>query len=196
LVKLFLFIKSCLCFFISFLFILASIFDGISFASSETNSIDYVHFPSGATVYSPINRTYHSNFLYLNLTFGAGLGIRYSLNYSIDGEHGGSIPLVAQFPDELHVVNMMTGLVALPELSEGSHLLTINVLCSLNNYHGANPPGLPFTPTCPGSSDYTATYSHALNFTIDTSIPEFSVWIVISLFLISSFVGVFFKKVV
>ncbi len=156
--------------------------------------MDYVSFPSGTTIYSPINRIYHSNFLNLNLTFGAGLGLDHSLTYSIDEEHEGSIPLVAKFPSELHVVNMMTGLVALPELSEGSHFITINVLCSLNNYHGANPPRPPFTPTSPGSSDYIATWTHTIHFTIDTSIPEFPSWVIMPLFLMATLSTITVKK--
>lgn len=167
--------KNCFLFFQLFLIFLVlipiSVFN-ITFASSKANSIDYISFPSGTTVYSPINKTYYSNFINLNLTFGAGLGVKYSLNYSIDDEHEGSIPLIAKFPDELHVVNIMTGLVNLPELSDGSHSLTINVLCSLNNYHGANPPGPPFKPTSPDSYDYIATWIHTICFTIDTSLPE------------------------
>jgi hypothetical protein len=172
-------LKKGFCFFHLFVILLvfAPIFGcNIVFASSEASSMDYVSFASGTTIYSPINRTYHSNFLNLNLTFGAGLGLDHSLTYRIDEEHEGSIPLVTKFPSELHVVNMMTGLVALPELSEGSHFIAINVLCSLNNYHGANPPGPPFTPTSPGSSDYIATWTHTIHFTIDTSIPEFPSW--------------------
>ncbi len=102
------------------------------------------------------------------------MGISYYLNYSIDEKYEGPIPLVAKFPDELHIVNMMTGLIDLPELSDGSHFITINVLCKLNDYHGANPPGAPFQPTFPGSSNYIATWTHTIYFTIDTSDPKFS----------------------
>ena len=164
------------------------------FASSDVDSVDYIRFPSGTTIYSPLNRTYYSNFLDLNLTFGAGLGISYYLKYSIDGKYEGSVPLVAKFPDELHVVNMMTGLVALPELSDGLHSLTIDVLCSLNNYHGANPPGLPFTPTYPGSSDYTANYTHIIYFSINTKIPEFPSWVFLPLFITATFSAMVIKK--
>jgi len=190
-------IKKWLCFFhLFFIFlVLTPIFGcNISFASSEENLTNYISFPSGTTVYSPINKTYYSNFLNLNLTFGAGLGLTPSLNYSIDEESEGTIPLVAKFPSELHVVNMMTGLVALPELSEGPHSITINVLCSLNDYHGANPPRAPFTPTFLGSSDYIATWTHTIYFTIDTAIPEFPSWIVLPLFLVATLSALVLKK--
>jgi hypothetical protein len=157
------------------LLVLGPIFNcNISFASSDVDSIDYIHFPSGTTIYSPLNKTYYSNFLDLNLTFGAGLGISHHLNYSIDGKYEGPIPLVTKFSDEFHIVNMMTGLIDIPELSDGSHFITINVLCRLNDYHGANPPGAPFQPTFLGSSNYIATWTHTIYFTIDTSNPKLS----------------------
>ena len=162
------------------LIILAPIVDcKISFAFSETNSMEYIHFPFGTTIYSPINKTYNSNCLNLNLTFGVGFGVRYSLNYSIDGEHEGSIPLVAKFPSELHFVNMMTGLVALPEIPDGPHFITINVLCSLNK---------------PGSPDYTTNYAHTIYFSINTTIPEFSSWIILPLFLVATFSIMFWRR--
>lgn len=160
----------------------------------EGESADYIQYSSGTTIYSPINITYNSKFLTLNLTFGAGLGVDCSLNYSIDGEHEGPIPLVAKNPTEIHIINKMISLVTLPELSEGSHCLTVNVLCGIYDYHGANPLGAPFTPTSPGSSDYIATWVHTIYFTIDTSIPEFPTWIILPLFLTTTLIGILVRK--
>ena len=42
----------------------------------ESESADYIKFYA-FTVYSPLNRTYNSEFLVLNLTFNVGMGIRY-----------------------------------------------------------------------------------------------------------------------
>jgi hypothetical protein len=151
----------------------------------EGESADYIQYSSGTTIYSPINITYNSKFLTLNLTFGVGLGVDCSLNYSIDGDHEGPIPLVAQNPTEIHIINKMTGLVSLPELSEGSHCLTVNVLCGIYDYHGANPLGSPFTPIYPNSSDYIATWAHTIYFTIDTSIPEFPLLTPVSIMLVA-----------
>ena len=134
----------------------------------RATSIDYIRFSSGVTVFSPLNTTYNSRFLNLNMTFDQGAGIACSLNYSIDGNNRGSIPLVTE-DTGFYTKFKKTGLVTLPELSEGSHYLTINVLCGLYDYHGA-PPGAPFTPTFPGSSDYIATWTHTIHFKIDTSI--------------------------
>ena len=136
------------------------------------DSADQIRFSSGTTVFSPLNTTYGSRLLYLNITFDQGVGLRCSLNYSIDGISNGSIPLSTE-DTGFNIIYKMTGLVALPELSEGSHSLTIDVVCRLDDYHGANPPGAPFTPTSTGSSDYIATWTHTINFTIDPNIPEF-----------------------
>ncbi|MCW4016721.1 MAG: hypothetical protein NWF06_10160 [Candidatus Bathyarchaeota archaeon] len=98
-------------------------------------SEDSICLSSGTIVYSPLNRTYNSNCLILNLTFGIGLGVDCSLTYSIDEKYEGTIPLVPKNPTELHVVNKATGYVTLPELPEGSHSLTIYVLCGIYDYH-------------------------------------------------------------
>jgi len=132
---------------------------------------DHLYFSSGVCLFCPLNRTYNSRFLTLNLTFGAGMGLKHTLTYNIDGEYEGSIPLVATKPTELHVVNPTIGVVELPELSDGSHRLTISVVSVLYNYHGANPPGAPFKPTAPGSSDYEASWTHIVYFTVDSDEP-------------------------
>ena len=167
-------------------------------SSLLTDSEDYVYFSSGTKVFSPINRTYNSRFLTLNLTFGVGLGIKCSLNYTIDDKYEGDIPLVPKNSTELHIVNPATGFVVLPELSEGSHCLTINVLCGLYNFHGVNSPGAPFKPTSPGSADYEATWSDSLYFTIDTGseddIPEFPAWTVLPAILSVTVVVIMLRK--
>ncbi len=134
----------------------------------RAESAESIGFDSGATLFSPVNTTYSSRFLTLNLTLGAGLGVRYSLNYSLDGKYGGPIPLVAKTPAEMHVINTMIGSVDLPELSEGSHRLTVNELSGIYDYHGANAPGAPFKPAFPCSSDYIASWTHTVYFTINS----------------------------
>jgi hypothetical protein len=161
----------------------------------KADSTDYIRFSSGVTIYSPLNTTYNSRFLNLNLTFDQGAGLHSSLNYSIDENYKSSIPLVAEnLSPGFHIINKKTGLVALPELSEGPHFITINVLCSLNDYHGANPPGAPFKPTSPGSSDYVATWTHTIYFTIDTSIPEFPSWTILPLLLATTLTAIIYRK--
>lgn len=99
------------------------------------------------------------------------MGLKHMLTYDIDGEYDGHIPLVLEKPTEIHVINPTIGLVVLPELSDGSHRLTIHVVCGLYNYYGAGPPGAPFKPTAPGSSNYEASWTHIIYFTIDSNEP-------------------------
>lgn len=157
------------------------------------NSTDQITFPSGTTVFSPLNITYNTRSPYINLTFNQGAGISASLNYTMDGIGKGSIPLVNE-DTRFHTLFKKSGSVKLPELTEGPHCLTIDVLCGLYDYHGAEPPSAPFTPTYPGSSDYTATWTHTINFTIDTSIPEFPSWIILPLFLMGTFSLILLKR--
>ena len=131
--------------------------------ADSANSTSY----SVVKILFPANATYDSRFLTLNVTFPCG-GLDYTLTYNIDGKNEGSIPWVVDNPNEVHVIYKAIGSVALPELSEGSHCLTVTIICGLYNYHGANPPGAPFKPTSPGSSDYEATWTDTVYFTIDS----------------------------
>jgi len=142
---------------------------GVSSQTIKADSNEPVVLGGGVTVYSPVNTTYSTSCLNLNVTFNAGAGVRDSLNYSIDGKYGG--PITLAFNDTLgfHMFSLETGLVPLPELSNGSHRLTVYVEGDLNDYHGANPPGAPFKETAPGSADYVASWVDTVDFTIDSS---------------------------
>jgi hypothetical protein len=82
------------------------------------------------TLYSPLNGTYNSRFLDLNLSFTVGLGIRYTLYYSLDGKYGDEIPFTVEKANETHVTYSANAFSELPELSIGSHSLTIFIICS------------------------------------------------------------------
>lgn len=125
--------------------------------SVNAESADSIHFSSGVTLFSPLNRTYNSRYLSLNFSFIVGLGIKYSLNYDIDGKYGGSMPYVIENPEELHVTYFATGLVKLPELSEGSHSLTVNLLAS------------------PSSNHIKPSYADTVYFSIDLTPPNISI---------------------
>jgi hypothetical protein len=93
-------------------------------------SAGYIHFDSGITVFSPLNTTYYSKNLVLNLSlYSAGimgsLDRQIKMSYSIDGINIGSVPLKSN--GELHVVSTAVGTVSLPELSDGQHTLTIKL---------------------------------------------------------------------
>jgi hypothetical protein len=100
----------------------------------RADSTDSIYFPdSGVTIFSPVNTTY-STYSYNNLVlslslYSAGtmgsLDPQISMTYSIDGIYTGSVPLKSN--GELHVVTQALGTVALPELPEGSHCLTLNL---------------------------------------------------------------------
>lgn len=135
--------------------------------ADQAGSISY---SSGVTIFCPVNTTYDSKFLTLNLTFGFGLGVKTTFNYTIDGKYGEDpITFVYKNPTELHIINEATGTVKLPELSVGSHVLQINVLSGIYDYHGANPPSAPFKPSLPGSSNYIASWTHTVYFSVSSS---------------------------
>ena len=78
-------------------------------------------------VESPINRTYTTKFLLLNVSFGSlvGANINHSLTYSLDGRFMGAMPIEYHDPHRLTFQGFFTATVALPELSKGSHTITV-----------------------------------------------------------------------
>jgi hypothetical protein len=82
------------------------------------------------TLYSPLNGTYNSRFLDLNLTFTAGMGIRYTIYYYLDGKYAIEIPFTVKNANETHVTYQANAFTNLPELSEGSHSLTVVINCA------------------------------------------------------------------
>ncbi len=96
--------------------------------ADSTDSIYFVD--SGVTVLSPVNTTYSYNNLVLSVNLYSagvmgGLDPQISMTYSIDGAYTGSVPLKSN--GEMHVQTTALGTVALPELPNGSHCLTINL---------------------------------------------------------------------
>ena len=106
--------------------------------------------------------------LTLNLTFKEG--IKSHLNYTLDGQYSGVIPLSVKNDSEFHIIwAEMVGNVPLPPLSDGSHCLTITVHAELNDFHGANPPGAPFIATNAEGTNFAAVWIHTIYFTVDSS---------------------------
>jgi hypothetical protein len=136
----------------------------------RADSTEPLTFSSGLTLYSPVNKTYTSNLLQLNLTFGSGAGLQTTLNYCIDGKYQGPIPLTFNSTTGFEMIGLGYALVPLPELSNGPHVLTVNVEAYLNDYHGANPPGAPFKPVAPNSSNYVASWVHIVYFTMNATV--------------------------
>ena len=76
---------------------------------------------------SPMNRTYTTGFLLLNVSFGSlvGANINHSLTYRLDGKFMGAMPIEFHDPHRLTFQGFFTATVALPELSRGSHTITV-----------------------------------------------------------------------
>jgi hypothetical protein len=152
---------------------------------------------SPLTITSPSNSTYGSSLLILNVTFKLLLSPSCAnVSYSLDGKNNATIPLVATHePVEATItyangttvtVNStfmvpftITGWVAVPELTEGSHNITVYAKYNANNVIGL---------------DNSTVY-----FTIDANseqkIPEFSSLTPLLIILLSvTVVRAFYKK--
>ena len=144
---------------------------------ASNDSVESMSFTSGVRLYSPINKTYSTKFLTLNLTANVGIAINCTITYSIDNKHQGTVPLKQVYPGELHVINPVKGTATLPELTQGTHNLTLQVVCTLNNGQGsATMNTYPFIPECNNITTYHATWTDTIQFSIQTEqeIPEFS----------------------
>lgn len=141
----------------------------------KADSNDPIFMDGGVTLYAPVNTTYYSNFLTLNLTFGWGVGLQCSLNYSVDDKYDGKIPLTfnQSASQGFQMIVMETGTVQLPELSAGSHRLTIYVEADVND-SAVYPPGAPFKETAPDSGNYVALWIDSVDFTIASSASDLS----------------------
>jgi hypothetical protein len=76
---------------------------------------------------SPINRTYTSDSLTLNVSFSGFCfsSIQHSLTYSLDEKDMGAMQIVPHYPDYLSVQAGFTASVQLPQLSKGQHIITV-----------------------------------------------------------------------
>lgn len=121
-------------------------------------------------ILSPADSTYNSRLLTLNVTFTHG-ALDYTLTYSLDGKGDYAIPHTVYNPNnELHVMYSAYGSIKLPELSDGTHTITVT-LVSYVHYSAGVKPGAPFQPVSPGSSEYQAVWTDSVTFTIDSNQP-------------------------
>jgi hypothetical protein len=138
---------------------------GAQIVAAQSGGISY---PSGLYLISPLNTTYTDNRLTLNVYFD--MGIQTKLNYSIDdGLYSGDIPLTYLNNSEIMYISNYQGIVPLPQLSDGSHVLTMIVDAELNDFHGANPPGAPFKANNAEGTNFAAIWVHTIYFSVDTS---------------------------
>jgi hypothetical protein len=87
------------------------IFIGVSFHCVKADSNNPIVFSGGVTIYSPVNTTYHTSLLTLNLTCSCGAGLHISLNYDIDGKYQGPITLEFNLTSGFHMIGLGTALV-------------------------------------------------------------------------------------
>jgi hypothetical protein len=125
-------------------------------------------FSSGLRLLSPLTQTYNTNPVTFNITFN--MGVQTHINYSLDGVYSGDIPLKYLTGTEIIFINVYSGSVTLPMLSNGSHCLTITVESDLNDYHGANPPGAPFKATNAEGTNWAAVWVHTIYFAVDSGV--------------------------
>ena len=85
---------------------------------------------SGPYIAFPANTTYNSGFLTLNISFSTQLFSKdhFSATYSLDGKLNVTVPL-ASYPSLIWNKNHVEGFVKLPELSDGSHRISVYVEC-------------------------------------------------------------------
>ena len=122
-------------------------------------------------IISPTAATYDSRVLLLNVTFSYG-GLRLDLTYNLDGVTEGAIPMGEYRPpnNEIHLINTAYAWVKLPELSDGQHSITVTLVAHVH-YGGGGKTGAPFQPTSPGSSEYSATWSDTVRFSVYADKP-------------------------
>ncbi len=121
-------------------------------------------------ILSPADSTYNYRLLTLNVTFTHG-PLDYTLTYSLDGKGDYAIPHTVYNPNnELHVMYSAYGSIKLPELSDGTHTITVTLVSHVH-YSAGVKPGAPFQPVSPGSSEYQAIWTDSVTFTIDSNQP-------------------------
>jgi hypothetical protein len=81
---------------------------------------------SGPTILYPVNTTYSSKIVTLNISLSTKLfsSIPLSATYSLDGKPNVNVPLVTN-PSLIWNKNRVEGFVTLPELSDGSHTISV-----------------------------------------------------------------------
>jgi hypothetical protein len=94
-------------------------------SQSETNKS--LTFSSGVILYSPLNITYNSNLVYCSGSFSCPNELLETLNYTLDEKYLGFLPWKIDMATFGGPINYFNGSVPLPNLSDGSHKLSIGV---------------------------------------------------------------------
>ena len=94
-------------------------------SQSETNKS--ITFSSGVILYSPLNTTYNSNLVNCSGSFSCPNELLETLNYTLDEKYLGFLPWKIDRATFGGPINYFNGSVPLPNLSDGSHKLSIGV---------------------------------------------------------------------
>jgi hypothetical protein len=121
-------------------------------SAADVTTDNYIAYGSGVCLYSPLNRTYATSLVPLNLNFSKGMGMDCNLSYSLDGQSSHDIPLTVIPGQELHITTETEASLQLPQLSDGTHCLTIIVNASADG-------------------SYTHSWVHTVYFTVQTGNP-------------------------
>jgi len=142
---------------------------GISVVKADIIDKYGTHLTNKPYIVFPSSITYNSRFLTLNVSFHARIygNVNYSMTYSLDGQEKEALPLVehyfGMFQQEKSYID---GSVTLPELSEGSHSISVYLECNHETWGAA------------GSHIHTYFDSQTVYFTImDTTSPNISLLI-------------------
>jgi hypothetical protein len=164
--------------------LLASLVAGVQTVKADIIGDNGMRYASGPYVISPSNSTYGSLSLTLDVNFSAKIGgnINYSMSYSLDGTPNNTVPLEIHYfgLGFLYNRDYITGFVALPELSEGQHSITVYLECHTHTWDINS-------PNFPDPDYYNYSDSQTVHFSINTKpeqeIPEFPSWLVLPMFL-------------
>lgn len=115
--------------------ILSFLLYGAPVAKADIVTYDGIIAAHQPYIISPSNYiTYYSESLTLNVSFLAEVwgNVKYTVVYSLDGQQNEPLPTVDHyypFSQGLHNKSYVDGSVILPELSEGSHTITVYLEC-------------------------------------------------------------------
>ena len=84
-----------------------------------------ITFPSGLTLYSPVNTTYSSSVVECNGSFIGPVKYEMSINYTVDGNYQGSLPWQLNSSNAANYT--LDWSFQLPKLPHGSHQLSIGI---------------------------------------------------------------------
>ncbi len=148
--------------------------------------------PAGLTLYSPLNMTYSSSIVVCNGTFVCPKGFQSSLNYSIDGKYMDGLPWKLDpnsiFDPDIYIIN---GSFLLPQLSNGSHQLSIGVLEELLDNSNINSPRLINSTSWINTIYFSISSSQPTNPT--PTVPEFSILVILPLLVGMLFVALMLR---